>query len=382
VAARNAGGRRKALTARSSALAAGAMLEGVDLSANSIMPDVIKQFGTVASPKGTFGYVRIVTFDIPDGRIDEFIAEFIRILALLPQDGLIVDVRGNGGGYIAAGEGLLQTLTPATIEPERFHLINTPLTLQLCANEPSLLAWEESVKEATETGATFSRGFPLTPPGFCNRIGQVYQGPVVLVIDAGCYSTTDIFAAGFQDHGIGVVLGISGHTGAGGAIVWEHTDLQQALPTAMKPIPGGASFRVALRRSTRIGSRSDQLVEDLGVVPEKFYRMTRDDVLNHNAGLIANGCEILAGMPRQRLAANCVKRPNGSLDVTVTTSNLQRVDVLLDGRPVHTVDVKDGSTPFNIAVPARSAGAASTASLLECRGFRDAQLVASTRVPL
>jgi hypothetical protein len=277
-------------------------------------------------------------------------------------------------------------LTPVTIEPERFHLINTPLTQQLCANDSSLLAWEESVKEATETGSTFSRGFPLTPPGFCNRIGQVYQGPVVLVIDAGCYSTTDILAAGFQDHGIGTVLGTSGHTGAGGANVWEHAaHLQKALPTSIspfKPLPGGASFRVAIRRSTRIGSRSDQLVEDLGVVPEKFYKMTRNDVLNHNAGLIAHACEILAGMPRQRLAASCAKRADGSLDVTVTTSNVQRVDVLLNGRPVHTVDVKDGSTPFNIAVPAKPAGAAATTSLLECRGFRDAQLVASTRVPL
>ena len=38
-------------------------------------------------------------------------------------------------------------------------------------------------------------------------MGQTYHGPVVLITDALCYSTTDIFAAGFQDHDLGFVLG-------------------------------------------------------------------------------------------------------------------------------------------------------------------------------
>ena len=36
---------------------------------------------------------------------------------LLPQDGLILDVRGNGGGHIFASEFTLQTLTPAADHP-------------------------------------------------------------------------------------------------------------------------------------------------------------------------------------------------------------------------------------------------------------------------
>ena len=45
-------------------------------------------------------------------------------------------------------------------------------------------------------------------------------GPVVLITDARCYSTTDIFAAGFQDHKVGTILGTDNNTGAGGANVW------------------------------------------------------------------------------------------------------------------------------------------------------------------
>ena len=68
---------------------------------------------------------------------------------------------------------------------------------------------------ALQTGSTFSAGFPISPPEDCNAIGQKYFGPVVLVTDALCYSTTDIFAAGFQDHQIGPVLGVDGNTTTG-----------------------------------------------------------------------------------------------------------------------------------------------------------------------
>jgi peptidase S41-like protein len=360
-----------------SAAPAGAMFDGVDLAANSILPDVIKEFGKATTQNGIFGYIRIVTFSV--GNVQVFINEVVRILGLLPQEGLILDVRGNGGGIIAAGEGLLQTLTPKPIEPERFHLINTPLTLLMCENDPDLSVWKNSARESVEIGAAFTQGFPLTPPEFCNSIGQVYQGPVVLITDAGCYSTTDMFSAGFQDHKIGVVLGTSGHTGAGGANVWGHDILEQSLPSSIspfKPIPGGASFRVAIRRSTRVGERSGEPLEDLGVVPDEIYRMTRNDVLNHNVDLIERAGAILAGAPRQRLTVAAQGRPDGSLDITVVTSNVQRIDVLLGGRPVHTRNVTDGTVSFNVAVP--SASVEGTA--LECRGFRGDELVASFRL--
>src|SRR5260370_40627014 len=110
--------------------------------------------------------------------------------------------------------------------------------------------------------------------------------------------------------------------------------------------------------------------------------MTRNALLNHNSDLIAHACGILAATPRQRLTATSNKRGDGSLDMSVITSNVQRVDVLLNGRPVHTLDVNDGSTSFNLTVPVQPARPANAASALEHRGFRDGQLVASTRVKL
>ena len=63
-------------------------------------------------------------------------------------------------------------------------------------------------------------------------------------------------------------------TGAGGANVWDHTDVLQELslkPNPFVKLPGGASMRVAARRSTRVGKRSGVPLEDLGVAPDERY---------------------------------------------------------------------------------------------------------------
>jgi hypothetical protein len=54
-----------------------------------------------------------------------------------------------------------------------------------------------------------------------------YPGPIVLIVDALCYSAADIFAASFQDNEIGKIIGIDDRTGAGGASPWRYGELQK-----------------------------------------------------------------------------------------------------------------------------------------------------------
>src|SRR5262249_19273175 len=147
--------------------------------------------------------------------------------------------------------------------------------------------------------------FPLSNTEDCNRIGQVFQGPVVLITDALCYSTTDIFAAGFQDHRIGSIIGCHASTGAGGATVWKYDpDLQQlALGSAnpFVPLPGGARMRVAALRCTRVFSQSGIPVEDYGVLPDMHYFMSKADVVGYNEELIAAAAAFLKTLPNQSL---------------------------------------------------------------------------------
>lgn len=260
-----------------------------DPNTTSLLPDFFS-FKTVRPSTGTFGYIRIFSFMAFDA--NAFVAEFIRILGLLPTIGLIIDVRGNGGGNILAGEQLLQTLTPGPITPENFHFINSPGTDKLCGAMGGLSQWQRSIRMGFQNSESFSQGFPLTPPERANELGRQYPGQVVLIIDALCYSTTDIFAAGFQDHKIGKILGTAGHTGAGGANVWTY-DAFAAPLGFVSALPKGVSFRSAIRRSTRVGPNMGLPLEDYGVEPDERHFMTLNDVLNENDDLIEHAANIL-----------------------------------------------------------------------------------------
>jgi hypothetical protein len=276
-----------------------------------------------------------------------------------PQDGLIIDVRGNGGGKIRAGERLLQLFTPRRIQPELFEFINTPLNLEICKQAPKeweLERWMKSIAEAVETGAIYSMGFPLNDEESCNDISQVYHGPVILITDALSYSTTDMFAAGFQDNEVGEILGTSDNTGAGGANNWYYEDLMSALSkdsnSPFKPLPKGADLGIAIRRSIRVGPREGKLLEELGVEPDERYCMTKRDLLKGNVDLIRHAVKLLRKKPIYSLSLERFGR-NASRGVRVTCGskipkenteeNISYLNIYLNGRFYWTINAKDGA---------------------------------------
>ena len=350
------------------------------------MPGVFRA-RSVETASGTFGHLRIFTFSVNDPL--EFVREFVRLIGLLPSDGLILDVRGNGGGHIFASEFTLQTLTPNRIEPEPVQFIATPLNLRICrkhkdnpTNQIDLGPWFRSLDQATETGAAYSAAVPITPRDGANAIGQQYEGPVVLITDARCYSATDIFAAGFQDHDIGPILGVDDNTGAGGANVWTHGLLMNllAVPPAdpgspYATLPKGANLRVAIRRTLRVGSLAGTPVEDLGVHPDERHRMTRRDVLEGNVDLLERAGALLAALPVRGLEAHAERGAGGKLTVKLEVRNLDRADVFLDDRPWASVDLAEGSSSISL----KDAAAAGTVRI---EGFSDGKLVAARTIVL
>jgi hypothetical protein len=307
-----------------------------------------------------FGYIRLFSFDVAEP--DKFVKEFVRVLQSdgFPQEGLIIDARSNGGGEIRAGERLLQLFTPRRIKPELFEFINSPLNLEICRQAPKqwdLSRWAESIAEAVVTGATYSSGFPFDSDESCNDIGQVYHGPVVLITDALSYSTTDIFAAGFQDNEVGEILGTSDNTGAGGANLWWYKDLINAFgkhpKSPFKPLPRGADMLVAVRRSIRVGRHAGRPLEEFGIVPDRRHYMTKRDVLESNADLIMRAARILMKKPKYTLSVKPFTPKDGSRGVVINAvskiepldsrKNISRVDVYLDGRPHKSLDAEDGS---------------------------------------
>ncbi|HWN99238.1 MAG TPA: S41 family peptidase [Blastocatellia bacterium] len=307
-----------------------------------------------------FGYIRLFSFDVTDP--DKFVEEFARVLRSdgFPQDGLIIDVRGNGGGKIRAAERLLQLFTPRRIKPELFEFLNSPLNLEICRQAPKmwyLSQWADSIAEAVVTGATYSAGFPVNSEESCNDIGQIYYGPVVLITDALSYSSTDMFAAGFQDNEIGEVLGTSDNTGAGGANVWWYQDLINALGdhsrSPFRPLPRGADMLVAVRRSIRVGRHAGKPLEELGIVPDRRHYMTKRDVLKSNDDLVNRAARLLINKPSYALSVRPFTAKDGSRGAVIKAAskirpqdgekNISRLDVYIDGRPFRSFDAKDGS---------------------------------------
>jgi hypothetical protein len=339
------------------------------------MPGVLKA-QRVDTPHGAFGYIRVYTFNVNNA--DKFLSEILRLAELLPQEGLIIDVRDNGGGLIWASERLLQTLTPHWIKPEPAQFINTPLSLELCRRDSQDLSpWLKSVEQSIETGAVFSQGFPITPEDACNNMGQRYYGPVILITDALCYSATDIFAAGFQDNEVGPILGTNWNTGAGGANVWTHELIRMIMgdDSPIKPLTNGSGMRVSIRRLLRVNEREGTPLEDLGVVPTHKHDMTKDDVLNGNVDLINHAAKILAGMTSYVLSAKVSPSANRKLDVSAETKNISRLDVFAGGRPQLSLDVANNSAQFVIERPPRGA-----LSFIELRGYSGNELVAVKRI--
>jgi C-terminal processing protease CtpA/Prc len=329
----------------------------------------------VDTTSGTFGYLRIWTFHMKDGAVGTFVTEVIRLLTeVFPPEGLIIDVRGNGGGYIIAAEFLLQLLTPKRIEPEPVQFINTPATLELTAQVPSMGEWHDSLLQGVRTGAQYSRGVPLSQPDLVNSVGQVYHGPVVLITDAFCYSACDMFAAGFQDHKIGTILGVDNATGAGGANVLTHEDLRQDWTAGpLKQLPIGAGMRVSLRRTLRVGDRVGQPIEDLGVEPDELVTMTKDDLLIGNQDLQNEAGKILAkGTPRS-LSLEVVNIAGSTATLKLTTLNIPEVDTYVNGRPQGSTKTPDGTTTFTLQLPAGG-------GIVRLEGFEKGSLVGARQL--
>ena len=312
-----------------------------------------------------FGHVRIRRFGSQTplapgaaaGWIQGFVNEFIRLLGELPQDGVVVDIRGNPGGFVLASELCLQVLTGRPVEPEPAQLAATALNLRICRTLRDFDEWKRSTEQALESGSPHSAGVPLTPPWLIDLAPQSYFGPVVLLTDARCYSAADIFAAGFQDNGIGDVLGTDNNIGAGGGNVWQ---MSRTVPQPLldrpdfpfDPLPGGADLTFVIRRLLRVGPNAGTPLEDYGLRPKRHHVTTRDDLLRGEADLMAAAAEMLDERPPRRFDVD-LSTVDGVLTVRFATLGVDRADVIVDGRPLLTVDL--GGNPAPTPVPVQGA---------------------------
>lgn len=338
-------------------------------------PDILRG---ESHPTLRFGYLKIRSFTGEGAGTDEMVAEFQRILALMNDkapDGLVLDVRGNPGGDIRAAERMPQMLTDRRITPAFFHLANSPavqamlrqlrddmrpganLTVEQEAKLPNavleLQPWMDDVDDSVKNRGPLTTGHQLTPADDANKVGRVYRGRSVLVTDVGTYSAADIFAAAYQDHEIGLVIGVDPATGGGGGNVWTHEDILHNLPAtpdlAFQKLPGGVTLRLAIRRSIRTGINSGVALEDAGVAADlHFPPDSPESLLDGFPNVIRHGRRLLgAGKEfRLRIRAATVVPDGSAVNVELDLRNVDTVRFLINLRPALSMAVAPGASSF------------------------------------
>jgi hypothetical protein len=176
-------------------------------------------YGTVTTSDGTFAYLRFWSFRAND--VDDLVNALTPVLRTLPQNGLIFDMRGNTGGYIAAGERVLQLFSAQPVVPARFQFRITDATRAMAEATDEFIRWRPSFVEAFGTGEEYTRGIPIEgDDADYNQVGRKYAGPVILISDALAFSTADIFAAGFIDNQVGKLICTDANMAAAGGNNW------------------------------------------------------------------------------------------------------------------------------------------------------------------
>ncbi|MEL7166458.1 MAG: S41 family peptidase [Pseudomonadota bacterium] len=261
--------------------------EAPEAAKDVLTTDGILRYGVVHTPTGRCGYLRIFSFEVPD--VDAFLQKLATILPNLPQNRLIIDVRGNPGGQIPAGQGLVRMLTTKPLQPAPIAFRATPSTLRLARN-PLFEEWQRSLQLQSATSNVWAQAFPIS--AYYDAVPAYrYPGKVALIIDALCYSTTDFFAADFVDNDVGVIVGTDATTGAGGANVWPWSVLVNFAKyegiSGPEMLPGGYDLNLSMRRAYRTGPSVGLPIEDLGVPAHVVHRLTKRDLLEQNADLLA-----------------------------------------------------------------------------------------------
>ena len=246
-------------------------------------------WGEIENRYGKFGYLRLTSF-VPDTGVANTINEVRRLLLeeLSDTDGLIFDVRDNGGGAIALADGLSQLFTSKEVDVIKARLLNTELNLSVFNDNvfgPNILGeqWNRVINEAAGTGARYTELEAFTSDAAANSRGQAYFKPVAVLANARSYSASDLFVCSMKDNGAALVFGEDLLTGAGGANVVRHANFFDVLlPSVFEPLPPSHDMRVSWRQSVRFGPAEGKIIEDFGCEANVDVSRTTRDLLEGN----------------------------------------------------------------------------------------------------
>lgn len=235
---------------------------------------------------GKFGVIRLDSFS-PEKVTDEVAKKIITDLMtneLASTDGLIFDLRSNGGGSIGYGESLAELITGKSLDVLKFQLLNSEANYHFYVTADPQSNYFEALKIAIENDTAMTEPLDLIKKSDIYTKGQSYFKPVALFTDSSCYSTCDITSALLQDHNIAEVWGEDLQTGAGGANNWNLNELLKSLPAdqlgPFQVLPKDINMGFAYRQTVRSATHAGEILEDAGVHSDKFAAPTVQDIID------------------------------------------------------------------------------------------------------
>ncbi len=251
--------------------------------------DPVLKFKRITNAQGTFGVLKLESF-VPDKlSVDALINEVARILKteFKGTQGVIFDVRNNGGGYIALAEKMVQLFTPRTVQPLEFRLKNSSMNHVYWGQWPAN-PFAKALVVAQSQRAHYTLPLPINTVSSVNRLDQAYFAPVAVLMNSNCYSSCDMFSAIMQDHEVGTIFGEDASTGAGGANNISVKDLYTTLPANQRGVftvkmPAGQDIGFSFRQTVRsFGPRRGDLIENMGVIADEVVPAQISDLVSND----------------------------------------------------------------------------------------------------
>lgn len=248
----------------------------------------------VRTAVGRIGWLRIDSFDSLE--IKAVGTELRRLLEQMPSRGLVVDIRGNGGGTGEMIKAVVELIHGISIQDQVLAVRSTPLVDRLSSNAGSgrsaragsafLASFSAAVRSARRLKEDFSGPVTAIYQFAFGRMRRAYFGPVVTVVDGRSYSAGDVYAALMVDKKLSLLVGVDGNVGAGGSSSILYSELAEFVPSTLQGLGGGVDLTSAFARLYRGGRNSGVILEKFGVKPDVRYFYTKNDALQEDCDLL------------------------------------------------------------------------------------------------
>jgi len=245
------------------------------------------------------GYMKLSSFM----KVEDPKPQFEKALELLEgTQGLILDLRGNGGGvakwgYLLANyfvdnespkinDGWIDVIYSKAYF-QRFHneqftpqvldeLFSSPEGAAALFKQMGIELTEEEVAKHFRDGEFFN----MTRPTKLNHAVNdkpAYDKPLVVLMDGGCYSTTDIFMTALNDYDRAIFVGTPDGAGSGSPI-----------PYVLK----NSGFTAHISHG-KFFTTGDVMIEGRPIQPDYLVSQTQEDVAVGRDTILQAGYQVL-----------------------------------------------------------------------------------------